>query len=82
MKRNHIRDSLFAAIEALTIDSRYYYKGMMGPSTSRLTDEGKTAIVDLITFYGYAIIEAHEKDLEERSKRYVLTQLSNNKGSE
>jgi hypothetical protein len=72
MKREHIRDALYAALEQLLCDSRLFWSELYQP---QLTAEGREAVLGLTTAMGRAILDARRLHLEDLAKDITLNTL-------
>ena len=75
MEKGAIKDLIYGGVEEILNNSRYYYHSSVGASYSRLTEEGKQAMVEYMDLMAWKVREAHEQDLERRAKHQVLKAL-------
>jgi hypothetical protein len=75
MEKSAIKDLVYGGMEELINNSRYYYHSNVGRDYSRLTDQGKEAVVEFMDLMAWQIKKANELDLERRAKEQVLSAL-------
>jgi len=75
MLRRDAEKMIIGSIKELLKDRQYFYYSNVGPDYCHLTEEGKTAIVDIINVLGSRMLVAIEKEDIERSKELVLKEL-------
>lgn len=75
MDNGLLKDLVYAGLVELLHNKKYYYYSTIGLDYSHLTDEGKTAIVDLLHMVAPHIIKAREQELDERAKKMVMDGL-------
>ena len=75
MNHELIGGAVYAGLLATLSNSKYYYHSDVGPSYSHLTDEGRTAVLELIALYAYPMLAAENEMLDERAKQLVMTEL-------
>jgi hypothetical protein len=66
---------IIGSIKEIIRDRQYFYYSNVGPDYCHLTEEGKSAIIDMINILGSRMLVAIEKEDIERSKQLVLDQL-------
>jgi hypothetical protein len=74
MKEQDISTALYGALRALIVKREYFYDGC-SPAYSNLTEQGKTAALEIICLYAPHINEAIKSDLAEQSKKLVFSTL-------
>jgi hypothetical protein len=75
MEKAAIKDLVYGGIEELINNSRYYYHSSVGRDYSRLTDQGKEAVLEFMDLMAWQVKKANELDLERRAKEQVLSAL-------
>ena len=70
-----LKDLVYAGLVELLHNKKYYYHSTIGLDYSHLTDDGKTAIVDLVNIVAPYIVKAREQELDERAKKMVMDGL-------
>lgn len=75
MQKSAIKDLVYGGLEEILNNRSYYYHSSVGANYSRLTDNGKEAVIEFIDLMSYKIIEANEADLNHRAKEQVLKEL-------
>jgi hypothetical protein len=77
MLRQDVERMIIGSIKEILRDRQYFYHSTVGPDYCHLTEEGKTAIVDLVNILGSRMLVAIDQEDIERSKRLVLDELTN-----
>lgn len=75
MRSRDAEKMIIGSIKELVKDQRYFYYSNVGPDYCHLTDEGKSALTDMINVLGSRMLIAIEKEDIERSKQLVLDEL-------
>jgi hypothetical protein len=75
MLRQDAERMIMGSIKELLRDRQYFYHSTAGPDYCHLTEEGKSAIIDMINILGSRMLLAIEKEDIERSKQLVLNEL-------
>jgi hypothetical protein len=75
MEKSAIKDLIYGGVEEILNNSRYYYHSSVGAGYSRLTEEGKLAMIEYMDLMAWKVREAGEQDLERRAKHQVLKAL-------
>jgi hypothetical protein len=75
MLRQDAERMIIGSIKEIIRDRQYFYYSNVGPDYCHLTEEGKSAIIDMINILGSRMLVAIEKEDIERSKQLVLDQL-------
>ena len=75
MLRQDAERMIIGSIKEIIRDRQYFYYSNVGPDYCHLTEEGKSAIIDMINILGSRMLVAIEKEAIERSKQLVLDQL-------
>lgn len=75
MDNGLLKDLVYAGLIELLHNKKYYYHSTIGLDYSHLTDDGKTAIVDLVNIVAPHIIKAREQEFDERAKKMVMDGL-------
>jgi hypothetical protein len=75
MGKDLLKDLIYAGFIELLENKKFYYHSSIDSKYSHLTDEGKTAIIDLVHMIAPHIIAAHIRELDERAKKMVMDGL-------
>lgn len=75
MLRRDAERMIIGSIKEIIRDRQYFYYSTVGPDYCHLTEEGKSAIIDMINILGSRMLVAIEKEDIERSKQLVLDEL-------
>jgi len=75
MLRQDVERMIVGSIKELLRDRQYFYHSNVGADYCHLTEEGKSAIIDMINVLGSRMLIAIEKEDIERSKQLVLDEL-------
>ena len=75
MLRRDVERMIVGSIKEILQDRQYFYYSTVGPDYCHLTEEGKSAIIDLVNILGSRMLVAIEQEDIERSKQLVLGQL-------
>ena len=75
MLRRDAERMIIGSIKEIIKDRQYFYYSNVGPDYCHLTEEGKSAIIDMINILGSRMLVAIEKEDIERSKQLVLDEL-------
>ena len=75
MLRRDAERMIIGSIKEIIKDRQYFYYSNVGPDYCHLTEEGKSAIIDMINILGSRMLVAIEKEDIERSKKLVLDEL-------
>ena len=75
MLRRDAERMIIGSIKEIIKDRQYFYYSNVGPDYCYLTEEGKSAIIDMINILGSRMLVAIEKEDIERSKQLVLDEL-------
>jgi hypothetical protein len=78
MLRQDAERMIIGSIKEIIRDRQYFYYSNVGADYCHLTEEGKSAIADMINILGSRMLIAIEKEDIERSKQLVLNQLKGN----
>jgi len=78
MDKTAIKHMMYGGIKELMADRRYYYNSGIGRQYSHWTDEGKLAISEFVSDITTYIIDAENKELDQRAKDIVLKELKGN----
>lgn len=73
MDPKHLDHSFLAAIKGLLKNNEIFYHS--GATYSKLTDIGKSAIIDLVEIYAPHLYRAEEELIALRSRDYVFKEL-------
>jgi len=75
LRRSMNKDIVYGALLELSQNKQVWYESSINPEYSKLTDEGKDAIIHVIEdmFRGLQII--HQQEIKEEAKRQTLDQL-------
>jgi hypothetical protein len=75
MDRNAIKEVLYGGILELMRNHEHYYYSAVGGDYSHWTDAGRTALAEYLDTMGYLMLQAEEKELDQRAKDIVLNGL-------
>jgi hypothetical protein len=75
MLRRDVEKMIVGSVKEIIKDRQYFYYSSVGPDYCHLTEEGKSAIIDMINVLGSRMLVAIEKEDIERSKQLVLDEL-------
>ena len=75
MLRRDVEKMIIGSVKEIIKDRQYFYYSSVGPDYCHLTEEGKSAIIDMINVLGSRMLVAIEKEDIERSKQLVLDEL-------
>ena len=75
MLRQDAERMIIGSIKEIIRDRQYFYYSNVGADYCHLTEEGKSAIIDMINILGSRMLVAIEKEDIERSKQLVLNEL-------
>jgi len=75
MIRRDVERMIVGSIKEILKDRQYFYHSTVGPDYCHLTEEGKTAIIDIVNILGSRMLVAMEQEDIDRSKQLVLEQL-------
>lgn len=75
MDRNAIKDFMYGGIAELIKNRQYYYLSQGSSEYSYWTKEGQSALLEIIELLSFEIIEAENKELDQRSKAIVIKPL-------
>jgi len=78
MEKQAIKELLYGGIKELMNNGSYYYKSSIGRQYSNFSDRGREALNDFVTDMAGFIIEAENKDLDQRAKDMVVKELKGN----
>ncbi len=74
MNNDAIKDMFYSGMLELVKNRKYYYRGI-SQQYCHLTEDGKAVLTDYFEIMGYKMLEAYEKDLDERAKNMVIQNL-------
>jgi hypothetical protein len=75
MNRDAIKDFMYGGVMELMKNRTYYYYSTVGPEYCHWTEEGEKALAQYMTLVGRQMLEAEEKELDQRAKNIVLNTL-------
>jgi hypothetical protein len=75
MKKSAIKDLCYGGMLELLNNHHYYYHSSVGSAYSRLTEDGKEAMIEFMSMIAWKMKEAEDADLDQRAKQQVLDQL-------
>jgi len=75
MEKAAIKDLIYGGLEEILNNNRYYYHSTVGRDYSRLTEDGKEAVVEFMNLMAWKIREAEDVDLDRRAKQQVMDSL-------
>ena len=75
MDRGAIKEFMYGGVQELMRNRKYYYHSTVGASYSHWTEEGQKAIADYISMIGWKMLEAENKELDQRAKDMVMKTL-------
>ena len=79
MNKDALKEVIYGGITALMQNRKYYYHSSVSASYSHWTDEGKEALAEYMSFIGWKMVEAENKDLDHRAKQMVINSLKGEK---
>lgn len=79
MQKAAIKDLAYGGLEELINNKAYYYHSNVGREYSRLTDDGKAAVLEFMDMIAWKIKEAEYEDLDRRAKQQVIDALKGDK---
>lgn len=79
MDKTFCKDLIYAGMAELMSNRKYYYTSSVGSSYSHWTDEGKTAVLNLVELLTPKIQEAEHNLLDARAKEMVMSGLKGKK---
>ena len=75
MNHEIIGGAVYAGLLATLNNSKFYYRSGSGSTYSHLTDQGRVAVLELISLYAYPMLTAENEMLDERAKQLVMKEL-------
>jgi len=75
MLRRDVEKMIMGSIKEILRDRQYFYHSTVGPDYCHLTDEGNSAIIDVVNILGSRLLKAEADEDIERSKQLVLNEL-------
>jgi hypothetical protein len=75
MLRHDVEKMIVGSIKEIIRDRQYFYHSTVGTEYCHLTEEGKTAIIDIVNILGPRLLKAEAEEDIERSKQLVLDKL-------
>ena len=75
MDRKALKDFLYGGVSELMKDRQYYYYSSVGGEYCHWTEEGQTALLELMQLISYKMLETENEELNQRSKAIVMKTL-------
>jgi hypothetical protein len=77
LRRSMNKDIIYGALLELSQNKQVWYESSVNPEYSKLTEEGREAIIHVVEdmFRGLQII--HQQEIKEEAKRQTLESLRN-----
>ena len=76
LNEDMLRQSMYGALKELVLDRKYFYHSSVGAQYSELTEEGKEAVLGIISLFAHQIHDAHDIELDSRAKQLVMDGLT------
>lgn len=75
IRRSMHKDMLYGALLELSQNSKVWYESSIGPEYSKLTDEGKDAIIHVVEELFRGLQTIHKQEIKEEAKRQTFEAL-------
>jgi hypothetical protein len=79
MDKQALKEFTYGGIAELMRNRKYYYHSNADITYSHWTEDGKTALIEYMSFIGYKMLEAEEAELKQRAKDMVINGLKGEK---
>lgn len=77
--RSISKDIIYGALLELSRNKQVWHESTISPEYSKLTDEGREAIVDVIEDMLRGLQRIHQQEIADEAKRQTLKALNDNK---
>jgi len=75
MDKGAIKELIYGGLMELMRDRKYYYHSTVSASYSHWTEAGEKALAEYMNMMGWAMLEAEERELDQRAKDIVMKSL-------
>ena len=75
IRRTMHKDMLYGALLELSQNSKVWHESSVSPEYSRLTDEGREAIIHVVEEMFRGLQTIHKQEIKEEAKRQTLEAL-------
>ena len=75
IRRSMHKDMLYGALLELSQNSKVWQESTVSPEYSRLTDEGKDAIIHVVEEMFRGLQTIHKQEIKEEAKKQTLESL-------
>lgn len=75
LKRSMNKDIIYGALMELSQNKQVWHESTVSPEYSRLTDEGREAIIHVVEEMFRGLQTIHQQEIKEEAKRQTLENL-------
>jgi hypothetical protein len=75
LRRSMNKDIIYGALLELSQNKQVWHESTVSPEYSKLTDEGKEAIIHVVEDMFRGLQTIHQQEIKEEAKRQTLEQL-------
>jgi hypothetical protein len=75
MDKDAIKELIYGGLMELMRDRKHYYHSTVSASYSHWTEAGEKALAEYMNMMGWAMLEAEERELDQRAKSIVMKSL-------
>ena len=75
LRRSMNKDIVYGALLELSQNKQVWYESSINPEYSKLTDEGKEAIIHVVEDMFRGLQTIHQQEIKEEAKRQTLENL-------
>ena len=70
-----LKELVFGGVQELMRNRKYYYHSGVSANYSHWTEDGKEALIEYMNVVGWMMLEAENKELDQRAKDIVVKTL-------
>ena len=75
MDTNTVKELMYGGVRQLMRNREYYYHSAVCMDYSHWTEKGQQALTEYLNLMGYKMLQAEEKELNQRAKDLVIKGL-------